>query len=231
MEKAGSNSPKSALKFVKNTSQSAAQWSSTNSRGMTKDVLKDKFYDKTKASRRSPPKESNMASRRSPPKESNMASPRSPPRENTKPQEFKLHTQERAVKRAMFNYAVRNCEQPVLILAISFLRLTMVVLHVCTGDDKILYHGAAKETRGKAAKVNLEQLIEEEEVRLLRKEMVPRAQLMPYFDKPFFPQRSSRSIPRESCLHMMSSKCWSCSVGNEIYNLHHYGHQTLKPIK
>lgn len=35
----------------------------------------------------------------------------------------------------------------------------------------------------------MEQMIEEEEIRLLRKEMVPRAQLMPYFDKPFSPQR------------------------------------------
>lgn len=32
-------------------------------------------------------------------------------------------------------------------------------------------------------------MIEEEEVRLLRKEMIPRAQLMPFFDKPFLPQR------------------------------------------
>ncbi|RZB72751.1 hypothetical protein D0Y65_036818 [Glycine soja] len=143
MEKSGSNSPKSALKFVKTTSQSAAQWSSTNSRGM--------------ASRRSPPKESYMASRRSPPKESNMAPPRSPPKENTKPQEFKLHTQERAVKRAMFNYAVTT-------------KFYIMELQ-------------------KKQEEKLQKLIEEEEVRLLRKEMVPRAQLMPYFDKPFLPQR------------------------------------------
>ncbi|KAH1226439.1 Protein TPX2 [Glycine max] len=173
MEKSGSNSPKSALKFVKTTSQSAAQWSSTNSRG--------------------------MASRRSPPKESNMAPPRSPPKENTKPQEFKLHTQERAVKRAMFNYAVTT-------------KFYIMELQ-------------------KKQEEKLQKLIEEEEVRLLRKEMVPRAQLMPYFDKPFLPQRSSRGVPRESCLHMMSSKCWSCSIANEMYNLHHYGHQALKPIK
>lgn len=32
-------------------------------------------------------------------------------------------------------------------------------------------------------------MIEEEEVRLMRKEMIPRAQLMPYFDRPYFPQR------------------------------------------
>ncbi|XP_027336843.1 protein TPX2 isoform X3 [Abrus precatorius] len=135
MEKA---STKSALKFVKNTSQSAAQWSSTNSRVMTKDILKDsKFFDKTKVS--------------------NMASRRSPPKENTKPQEFKLHTQERAVKRAMFNYAVTT-------------KFYIMELQ-------------------KKQEEKLQKMIEEEEIRLLRKEMVPRAQLMPYFDKPFCPQR------------------------------------------
>lgn len=35
----------------------------------------------------------------------------------------------------------------------------------------------------------VKQLIEEEEVRMLRKEMIPRAQLMPFFDRPFYPQR------------------------------------------
>lgn len=40
----------------------------------------------------------------------------------------------------------------VLKLGISFLWLMNVVLNSCTGDNKILYHGAAKETRGKAAK-------------------------------------------------------------------------------
>lgn len=33
-------------------------------------------------------------------------------------------------------------------------------------------------------------MIEEEEIRMLRKEMVPKAQLMPFFDRPFLPQRS-----------------------------------------
>nr|KYP75999.1 Gypsy retrotransposon integrase-like protein 1 [Cajanus cajan] len=41
----------------------------------------------------------------------------------------------------------------------------------------------------------LQKLIEEEEVRLLRKEMIPRAQLMPYFDKPFSPQRVGCVLP------------------------------------
>ncbi|MBA0825795.1 hypothetical protein Goarm_010712, partial [Gossypium armourianum] len=31
-------------------------------------------------------------------------------------------------------------------------------------------------------------MIEDEEIRCLRKEMVPKAQLMPFFDRPFFPQ-------------------------------------------
>ncbi|KAK9180780.1 hypothetical protein WN944_023915 [Citrus x changshan-huyou] len=58
MEKART---KSALKFVKASSQSTGSWSSS-ANGMAK--------------------------------------------ENTKPQEFTLHTQQRAVKRAMFNYSV-----------------------------------------------------------------------------------------------------------------------------
>nr|CAB3453090.1 unnamed protein product [Digitaria exilis]CAB3456769.1 unnamed protein product [Digitaria exilis] len=35
----------------------------------------------------------------------------------------------------------------------------------------------------------LAQLMEEREIKLMRKEMVPKAQLMPAFDKPFHPQR------------------------------------------
>ncbi|KAE9598827.1 hypothetical protein Lalb_Chr15g0085131 [Lupinus albus] len=172
MEKA---STKSSLKFVMNASNSAAQWNNTSSKGMIKVELKDKYHDKTKAS------------------------PKSPPRENTKPQEFKLHTQERAVKRAMFNYAVTT---------------------------KFYLMELQKKREEKLIK-----MIEEEETRLLRKEMVPRAQLMPYFDKPFSPQRSSKTVPKESCIHMMSSKCWRCTSGNEFYNLHNYGHHALNPIK
>lgn len=35
----------------------------------------------------------------------------------------------------------------------------------------------------------MKQMIEEEEIRLLRKELIPKAQLMPFFDRPFYPQR------------------------------------------
>ncbi|XP_021972672.1 protein TPX2 isoform X2 [Helianthus annuus] len=37
----------------------------------------------------------------------------------------------------------------------------------------------------------IQKIIEEEEVRMLRKEMIPRAQLMPLFDRPFVPRRST----------------------------------------
>jgi hypothetical protein len=38
------------------------------------------------------------------------------------------------------------------------------------------------------------QLMEEREIKLMRKDMVPKAQLMPAFDKPFHPQRHANPI-------------------------------------
>ncbi|XP_039159938.1 uncharacterized protein LOC104422192 isoform X4 [Eucalyptus grandis] len=79
----------------------------------------------------------------------------------------------------------------------------------------------------------LQKMIEEEEVRLLRKEMIPRAQLMPLFDRPFYPQRSSRplTIPREPAFRMLSSKCWTCTCcTHQLYGFHQHCHP-LKPIK
>ncbi|XP_048430440.1 protein TPX2 isoform X2 [Pyrus x bretschneideri] len=109
---------------------------------------------------------------------------KSPTRENTKAQEVKLHTKERATKRAMFNYMVAT-------------------------KLSILEHQRKQEER-------LQKMIEEEEIRLLRKEMVPRAQLMPLFDRPFIPQRSSRplTIPREPSFR----KYLSCNPGSQLYN-------------
>ncbi|KAF4377456.1 hypothetical protein G4B88_020970 [Cannabis sativa] len=93
MEKSRS---KSALKFVKSASQSAASWTSSSStssgRGMTKDeALKDRLCDKPKTAK-----------------------------ENNKQQDFKLHTQQRAVKRAMFNYELIEDEE------VRFLRKDMI---------------------------------------------------------------------------------------------------------
>nr|GMC59292.1 protein TPX2 [Ipomoea batatas] len=99
-------------------------------------------------------------------------------KESTKPQDIKLHTQQRAIKRALFNYSMAT------------------KLYIMEQQKKHL--------------VKIQKMIEEEEIRTLRKEMVPRAQLMPYFDRPFYPQRSTRplTIPREP--NLMSGKCSSC---------------------
>ncbi|OAY57221.1 hypothetical protein MANES_02G079900v8 [Manihot esculenta] len=108
---------------------------------------------------------------------SNKATTKTLAKENSKPQEFKLHTEQRAYKRAMFNYSVAT------------------KLYIMELQKKQIE--------------KIQKIIEEEEIRMLRKEMIPRAQLMPFFDRPFFPQRSSRplTIPREPSFHMLNSKC------------------------
>ncbi|XP_042472346.1 protein TPX2-like [Zingiber officinale] len=62
--------------------------------------------------------------------------------------------------------------------------------------------------------------IEEEEIKSMRREMVPKAQLMPIFDKPFFPQRSTRplTVPREPCFHLVKPS-YSITSG-QPYKLH-----------
>ncbi|PNY08401.1 TPX2 (targeting protein for Xklp2) family protein [Trifolium pratense] len=51
-------------------------------------------------------------------------------------------------------------------------------------------------------------LAEEEEIRRLRKELIPKAQPMPYFDKPFIPRRSMKqlTIPEEPKFHIPNHK-------------------------
>ncbi|KAL5574041.1 hypothetical protein UlMin_023638 [Ulmus minor] len=145
---------KSALKFARSASLSSASWSSST-RGAEKDqVIKEGIYEgRTKI--KACTKES--TSRR--------------------PQEIKLHTQERAIKRAIFNYEVAT---------------------------KLYFIEQQRKQQER-----IQKLVEEEEIRLLRKEMVPRAQLMPFFDRPFFPQRSNRplTIPREPSFGFMTRKC------------------------
>ncbi|KAK4373642.1 hypothetical protein RND71_009026 [Anisodus tanguticus] len=99
-------------------------------------------------------------------------------RDNPRPVEIKLHTQQRARRRALFNYSM---------------------------ETKFYFIEQQKKTVEKVQK-----MIEEEEVRMLRKEMIPRAQLMPFFDKPFLPQRSTRplTIPKEPSF-MLNVKCSS----------------------
>ncbi|CAN1123008.1 Microtubule-destabilizing protein 60 [Linum perenne] len=140
---------KSNLK-VKTSTQSPVTMSSPT-RGMRKEEGKERAVEKAKTSPRMSPKTSPIASN----KENNN---------NTKKpnQEFKLHSEERAMRRAMYNYYVAT------------------KIYVIEHEKKQLER--------------LQKLIDEEEVKSLRKKMVPRAQLMPYFDKPFSPQRSEKWV-------------------------------------
>ncbi|OAY82284.1 Protein TPX2 [Ananas comosus] len=53
-----------------------------------------------------------------------------------------------------------------------------------------------------------QKLEEEEEIRRLRKELVPKAQPMPYFDRPFVPKKSARprTVPKEPRFHLRTVK-------------------------
>ncbi|XP_020222410.1 protein TPX2 [Cajanus cajan] len=57
-----------------------------------------------------------------------------------------------------------------------------------------------------------QKLEEEEEIKRLRKELIPKAQPMPYFDRPFVPRRSMKhpTIPREPKFHMPQHKKVKC---------------------
>ncbi|KAK6155031.1 hypothetical protein DH2020_009279 [Rehmannia glutinosa] len=56
------------------------------------------------------------------------------------------------------------------------------------------------------------QLAEEEEIRRLRKELIPKAQPLPYFDRPFIPRRSMKqpTIPKEPKFHIPEHKKIKC---------------------
>ncbi|XP_061369305.1 microtubule-destabilizing protein 60-like [Gastrolobium bilobum] len=57
-------------------------------------------------------------------------------------------------------------------------------------------------------------LAEEEEIRRLRKALIPKAQPMPYFDRPFVPRRSMKhpTIPREPKFHIPHHKKIKCCL-------------------
>ncbi|KAL5717873.1 Microtubule-destabilizing protein 60 [Ranunculus cassubicifolius] len=63
-----------------------------------------------------------------------------------------------------------------------------------------------------------QKLAEEEEIKRLRRELVPKAQPMPYFDRPFVPQRSSKNptVPNEPRFHNPQHKKIKCMSWNDI---------------
>ncbi|KAL3526572.1 hypothetical protein ACH5RR_011228 [Cinchona calisaya] len=65
-----------------------------------------------------------------------------------------------------------------------------------------------------------QKLAEEEELRRIRKELIPKAQPMPYFDRPFIPRRSMRNptIPREPKFRVPQQKKIKCCMSwNDLY--------------
>ncbi|RAL40848.1 hypothetical protein DM860_008546 [Cuscuta australis] len=64
----------------------------------------------------------------------------------------------------------------------------------------------------KMERERLQKLEEEEEIRRLRKELVPKAQPLPYFDRPFIPRRSEKALtfPQEPKFHIPQHKKIKC---------------------
>ncbi|KAK9741199.1 hypothetical protein RND81_03G088400 [Saponaria officinalis] len=71
-----------------------------------------------------------------------------------------------------------------------------------------------------------QKLEEEEEIRRLRKEQVPKAQPMPYFDRPFIPRRSVKqpTVPKEPKFHFPQQKKIKCCLS--LNDLNDYVHAT-----
>ncbi|XP_052195146.1 microtubule-destabilizing protein 60-like [Diospyros lotus] len=74
-----------------------------------------------------------------------------------------------------------------------------------------------------------QKLEEEEEIKRLRKELVPRAQPMPYFDRPFIPRRSQKNptVPREPKFQMPHhKKIKSCRSLGDAYSSNENGEES-----
>lgn len=133
----------------------------------------------------------------------------------TIPVELKLHSDIRAKERAEFDYQVKDLamvyyrEMHVSVFSndlnlnlhrnstclsvcqVTNTKSSAVWLHFFCGRF-IVYQVAEKKSlieQDKAERVRQQKVAEEEELRRLRKELIPKAQPMPYFDRPFVPRR------------------------------------------
>ncbi|XP_028786656.1 uncharacterized protein LOC114742599 [Neltuma alba] len=110
-----------------------------------------------------------------------------PVKEGTRPIDLKLHSDLRAIDRAVFDHQVAE-------------KLSIIEQY-------------------KMERERQQKLAEEEEIRRLRKELIPKAQPMPYFDRPFIPRRSMKhpTIPREPKFHIpQHKKIKYCLSWNDI---------------
>nr|ACG39167.1 hypothetical protein [Zea mays] len=125
-----------------------------------------------------------------------QTSPKRSPRHEQPLSYNRLHTEERAIRRAGYNYQVAS---------------------------KINTQEIIRRFEEKLA-----QLMEEREIKLMRKDMVPKAQLMPAFDKPFHPQRSTRplTVPKEPSFLRLK-----CCIGGEFHRHFCYNGVNNKAIK
>ncbi|TYG52255.1 hypothetical protein E1A91_D09G011000v1 [Gossypium mustelinum] len=66
----------------------------------------------------------------------------------------------------------------------------------------------------KMERMRQQKMEEEEEIKKLRKELIPKAQPMPYFDRPFVPKRSTKNptIPKEPKFHISQHKKIKCCI-------------------
>uniref|UniRef100_A0A2N9H076 TPX2 C-terminal domain-containing protein n=1 Tax=Fagus sylvatica TaxID=28930 RepID=A0A2N9H076_FAGSY len=78
----------------------------------------------------------------------------------------------------------------------------------------------------KMEKERQQKLAEEEEIRRLRKELVPKAQPMPYFDRPFIPRRSMKhpTVPRDPKFHIPQHKKIKCCLSWNDISTYTYQH-------
>ncbi|KAK4279442.1 hypothetical protein QN277_011227 [Acacia crassicarpa] len=110
-----------------------------------------------------------------------------PVKESTRPTDLKLHTDLRALDRAVFDHQVAE-------------KMSIIEQY-------------------KMERERQQKFEEEEEIRRLRKELIPKAQPMPYFDRPFIPRRSMKhpTIPREPKFHIPQHKKIKCCLSwNDI---------------
>lgn len=108
-------------------------------------------------------------------------------KESTRPIDLKLHSDLRAIDRAVFDHQVAE-------------KMSIIEQY-------------------KMERERQQKLAEEEEVRRLRKELIPKAQPMPYFDRPFIPMRSMKhpTKPREPKFHIPQHKKIKCCLSwNDI---------------
>ncbi|KAM7506828.1 hypothetical protein LguiA_017281 [Lonicera macranthoides] len=138
-----------------------------------------------------------------------------PVKESTKPIDLVLHSNVRAVERAEFDHQH--------ILSFEVYDHWGYVVNLNSSWASYCAYVAEKMSLIEQYRMEMERqrkLDEEEEIRRLRKELVPRAQPMPYFDRPFIPRRSEKhpTIPKEPRFHLPQHKKIKCYVSwNDLY--------------